>query len=145
MPRVPVPREPKAPTRRRSGDYDNHHRRSGDYNHYQQHSHAPHHSRSASHGNHNPATRRISTLTGHIIAAVGEFAGTFMFLYFAFLGQIMIVTQAGEAATANGLASSQQNIFVALVYGFSLLVNVWAFYRISGGLFNPAVRTYTSP
>lgn len=62
-----------------------------------------------------------------------------MFLYFAFAGQIMIVTQASETSIANGLASSQQNIFTALLYGFSLLVNVWAFYRISGGLFNPAV------
>lgn len=33
------------------------------------------------------------------------------------------------------------NIHTALVYGFSLLVNVWAFYRISGGLFNPAVSS----
>lgn len=63
-----------------------------------------------------------------------------MFLYFSFIGQIMLVSQAAERSTINGQASSQQNIFTALLYGFSLLVNVWAFYRISGGLFNPAVR-----
>ncbi|KAF2104028.1 aquaporin-like protein, partial [Rhizodiscina lignyota] len=28
---------------------------------------------------------------------------------------------------------------IALAFGFSLAVNVWAFFRISGGLFNPAV------
>lgn len=30
-------------------------------------------------------------------------------------------------------------LIISLAYGFSLLVNVWAFFRISGGLFNPAV------
>ena len=29
--------------------------------------------------------------------------------------------------------------YIALSFGFSLMVNVWIFYRISGGLFNPAV------
>lgn len=83
--------------------------------------------------------RRISTLQGHLVAASGEFVGTFMFLYFSFACQLMLVNQAGERSLSNGGASSQQNIFTALVYGFSLLVNVWAFFRISGGLFNPAV------
>lgn len=62
-----------------------------------------------------------------------------MFLFFAFSGQLMITNQASERSLLNGGTSSQQNIFTALVYGFSLLVNVWAFFRISGGLFNPAV------
>lgn len=34
---------------------------------------------------------------------------------------------------------ASQIIYVSMAYGFSLLVTVWAFYRISGGLFNPAV------
>jgi len=83
--------------------------------------------------------KHLSSLEGHIVAASGEFVGTFMFLYFAFAGQLMIINQASDRSILNGAASSQQNIFVALVYGFSLLVNVWAFFRISGGLFNPAV------
>jgi aquaporin related protein len=53
--------------------------------------------------------------------------------------QIMLSTQASDVSLANGRPSSQTNIFTALVYGLSLLVNVWAFFRISGGLFNPAV------
>jgi aquaporin related protein len=72
-----------------------------------------------------------------MVAAVGEFVGTFMFLFFAFACQMMLTSQSNPAP--NGLASAQQNTFTALVYGFSLLVNAWAFYRISGGLFNPAV------
>ncbi|KAF2813366.1 aquaporin [Mytilinidion resinicola] len=82
---------------------------------------------------------RLGTFQAHLVAASGEFVGTFMFLYFSFACQIMLTTQASEKSLANGGPSSQQNIFTALVYGFSLLVNVWAFYRISGGLFNPAV------
>jgi len=30
-------------------------------------------------------------------------------------------------------------LFISLSFGFSLMVTVWAHYRISGGLFNPAV------
>jgi len=30
-------------------------------------------------------------------------------------------------------------LYVALAFGISLAVNVWVFYRISGGIFNPAV------
>lgn len=81
----------------------------------------------------------LSTLQKHLIAASGEFVGTFFFLYFAYAAQNMLHTQASETAIANGGTSSQMNIFTALVYGLSLLVNAWAFYRISGGLFNPAV------
>jgi aquaporin related protein len=86
--------------------------------------------------------KRISSLEGHLVAASGEFVGTFMFLFFSFSGQLMMTNQASERSIANGGPSSQQNVFTALVYGFSLLVNVWAFFRISGGLFNPAVRKF---
>jgi hypothetical protein len=85
------------------------------------------------------AKAHISTMEGHLVAASGEFVGTFMFLFFCFSGQLMITNQASERSILNGGPSSQQAIFTALLYGFSLLVNVWAFYRISGGLFNPAV------
>lgn len=81
-----------------------------------------------------------TTFQQHMIAASGEFVGTFFFLYFAYGAQVMLAEQTGEVALANGGKSAQTNIFTALIYGFSLLVNVWAFYRISGGLLNPAVR-----
>lgn len=50
----------------------------------------------------------------------------------------MSATQAGETGPG-GSASSQQVVFVSLSYGLSLLVTAWTLYRISGGLFNPAV------
>ncbi|KAH7135366.1 aquaporin-like protein [Dendryphion nanum] len=96
--------------------------------HYKERAHGP-----------DTAQKPLSTLGAHFVAASGEFVGTFFFLYFAFAGQVMLTTQASEVSLQNGGSSSQTNIFTALLYGFSLLVNVWAFYRISGGLFNPAV------
>jgi aquaporin related protein len=30
-------------------------------------------------------------------------------------------------------------LYISLSFGFSLMVNAWIFFRISGGLFNPAV------
>lgn len=81
---------------------------------------------------------RISPLAAHLVAASGEFVGTFFFLWIGYSGQIVIFNQAPALAIAGGI-SSETVVFTALVYGLSLLVNAWAFYRISGGLFNPAV------
>jgi aquaporin related protein len=36
-------------------------------------------------------------------------------------------------------SNPQQLQYIALSFGFSLAVNAWVFFRISGGLFNPAV------
>ncbi|KAK1625269.1 MIP family channel protein [Colletotrichum phormii] len=80
----------------------------------------------------------LSTMGGHLVAASGEFVGTFFFLYFAYAGNIMVIKQ-GTASAGDGTLSSEGVVFIALSYGLSLLVNVWTFYRISGGLFNPAV------
>ncbi|KAJ0108405.1 hypothetical protein J7T55_005382 [Diaporthe amygdali] len=70
----------------------------------------------------------------HIIAALGEFVGTTMFLFFAFTG-----TAVATVAPANPGFDISVQTYIALCFGFSLMVNVWVFYRISGGLFNPAV------
>lgn len=81
---------------------------------------------------------RLGPMQAHFVAAVGEFVGTFLFLYFSYAGNAMVVNQA-SARGPNGSMSSETVVFISLAYSFSLLVNVWAFYRISGGLFNPAV------
>lgn len=39
----------------------------------------------------------------------------------------------------NGPPTVDQLLFISLGFGFSLAVTAWVFYRISGGLFNPAV------
>lgn len=33
-------------------------------------------------------------------------------------------------------------LYISLAFGFSLATNAWVFFRISGGLFNPAVSIY---
>lgn len=86
-----------------------------------------------------PRTKPIdlSPWQAHFVAATGEFVGTFLFLYFAYAAHLMITQQTIETGP-NGGASAQTVVFISLVYGFSLLINVWILYRISGGLFNPA-------
>ena len=95
-----------------------------------------------------PNERRLKRLAfipnaarNEAIAFLGEFAGTFMFLFMAFAA-----TQVANAAappTENNTLSQFPNsanlLYISLAFGFSLAVNVWAFFRISGGLFNPAV------
>jgi aquaporin related protein len=73
----------------------------------------------------------------HFIAASGEFCGTVQFLFFAFATHLVAVSQGGQGP--NGGNNTNTVIFIALAYGFSLLVTAWVWYRISGGLFNPAV------
>lgn len=81
---------------------------------------------------------RQSPGRNHLVAVTGEFVGTFMFLLMAFLGHKMAASQASDFGP-NGAASSQTVVFISMCYGVPLLVNTWAFYRISGGQFNPAV------
>lgn len=73
----------------------------------------------------------------------GEFAGTFLFLFFAFSGtQVANTNQTvatGTKSTAQ-IPNTSQLLYVSLAFGFSLAVNAWVFFRISGGLFNPAVN-----
>jgi len=65
----------------------------------------------------------------------GEFIGTVLFLWFAFAG-----TQVAAMSNPSGSVLQPQGIvYISLSFGMSLLVVAFAFYRISGGLFNPAV------
>lgn len=64
-----------------------------------------------------------------------------MFLFFAFAGTIVANVGAAESATqttTNGTVgfSPIVNLYVAVAFGFSLMVNVWIFFRVSGGLFS---------
>ncbi|KAI0025124.1 aquaporin-like protein [Xylariomycetidae sp. FL0641] len=78
------------------------------------------------------------------VAAVGEWVGTTMFLFFAFAGTQVANAQSktpAQATTTNATAGfdPQVMMYISISFGFSLMVNVWIFFRISGGLFNPAV------
>ncbi|KAI1843208.1 hypothetical protein JX266_010562 [Neoarthrinium moseri] len=78
----------------------------------------------------------LTPLQTHLVAGTGEFVGTFFFLFFGYAGHLMVIDESTAPPATPGAV---QTILVALTYGFSLLVTAWAFYRISGGLFNPAV------
>ncbi|OMP84308.1 Aquaporin-1 [Diplodia seriata] len=73
----------------------------------------------------------------HFIAVLGEFVGTFSFLFFAL--SAAQVANATVASSDTGTATTSDLLFIALGFGFSLAANIWVFFRISGGLFNPAV------
>lgn len=85
-------------------------------------------------------------IRNHFVAAIGEFVGTFLFLFFAFSA-----TQVANTALKGKNAAQQQSqaadsqhaiadipdtptlLYIALAFGFSLAVNAWVFFRISGG------------
>lgn len=80
----------------------------------------------------------------HFVASLGEFVGTAMFLFFAFSGTEVAKAKASTPADSRQVEGDPAwdptvFIYIALCFGFSLMVNVWIFFRISGGLFNPAV------
>lgn len=120
----------------------------------QDRSHYHHHRPHFSHGH-----RRQANLSkvgvpnfyrNEAIAFIAELSGTFMFLFFAFVGT-QVANQAAEATTgnaenANNTLSQAPNAttlqYIALSFGFSLTINVWIFFRISGGLFNPVVSRF---
>ncbi|KAI1761117.1 aquaporin-like protein [Hypoxylon sp. FL1150] len=82
---------------------------------------------------HEPRRLHLNPFEQHLVAATGEFVGTFLFLFFGYAGHLMVLDMSASTPGAS------QIIYISMAYGFSLLVTVWAFYRISGGLFNPAV------
>lgn len=78
----------------------------------------------------------------HLVAATGEFVGTFMFLFMAFsvvsvASHRVIYVREGDSPT--GGSDPSLILYIGLAFAFSLGVNVWIFYRVSGGMFNPAV------
>ncbi len=78
-------------------------------------------------------------IKNHFVASLGEFVGTFLFLFFAF-GGAQTANLSSTTATASSGPNLEQLLYISLVFGFSLAINVWVFFRVSGGLFNPAVR-----
>ena len=119
------------------------HRPRSNPNHNQHSSHSRHQS-----NNHNTSTynggstapKERATLRQHFTAMSAEFVGTVMFLFFAFgATQIANVIKADEGADVSKL------LYISLAFGFSLATTAWVFYRVSGGLFNPAVSPRLPP
>lgn len=83
-----------------------------------------------------------ATARGHMIAMISEFVGTMMFLFFSYaaaqIGNEKVDTL--RPVLVQPGPSLLQIAYISAVFGVSLGVNVWIFYRVSGGMFNPAVR-----
>ncbi|KAI4091328.1 MAG: hypothetical protein LQ344_004187 [Seirophora lacunosa] len=60
----------------------------------------------------------------------GEFAGTFLFLFFAFSGAQVANTKVPDAAISSA-PDPASLLYISLSFGFSLAVNAWVFFRIS--------------
>ncbi|KAK8038833.1 aquaporin-like protein [Apiospora rasikravindrae] len=91
-----------------------------------------------------------SNFKNHFVASLGEFIGTTLFLFFAFGGtevaniqsQANDDTSSSDSNTTTGGSTGfdvSVLLYISVIFGMSLMVNVWIFFRISGGLFNPAV------
>lgn len=79
---------------------------------------------------------------------IGEYVGTVLFMIFALGGSnvALIPNTSLTGETVNGqndsiisTANTSNLLYISLCFGFSLAVNAWIFFRVSGGLFNPAV------
>jgi aquaporin rerated protein, other eukaryote len=82
------------------------------------------------------------SVKNHFVAMMAEFAGTFMFLLFALGGTNVVNAAPVDAQPADLAANPAKILFISLCFGMSLAVNAWVFFRISGGLFNPAVSNF---
>jgi len=95
------------------------------------------------------SSKLFATLGEDVHAASLEFIGTVLFLLLG-LGGIQSAAFSNQAATSqaaggdqsiNKVASIEQLTYIAVSMGLALLVSAWLFYRVTGGLFNPAVST----
>lgn len=83
-------------------------------------------------------------LRSHLVAIIGELIGTTSFLFFAFAGT-QVAAIASNYNSGSSLTTSldsdnpAQLLYVAFAFGASLTANAWIYFRVSGGLFNPAV------
>lgn len=89
-------------------------------------------------------SRLPKAMRGHLVAMLGEFIGTTFFFLLAFGGAevatISSRNNAGDAAdsTVTQLGTDQL-LYISCSFGFALTMACWSFFRVSGGLFNPAV------
>jgi len=95
-----------------------------------------------------PKGPKSLAIKNHFIAMIGEYVGTVLFMIFALGGTNVALipatsltggVTAGQDNSAVSTVNTSNLLYIALSFGFSLAVNAWTFFRVSGGLFNPAV------
>ncbi|KAG0657703.1 hypothetical protein C6P46_006259 [Rhodotorula mucilaginosa] len=91
---------------------------------------------------------RSLVIKSHLVAALGEFVGTTLFLFFAFAGTHVANSPANSITgqTTSGLNGSTVStvntsslLYIAFAFGMSLTATAWCMSRVSGSLYNPAV------
>ncbi|KAI1797186.1 aquaporin-like protein [Ganoderma leucocontextum] len=84
------------------------------------------------------ATRRdlFAQVRYDLEAAFLEYVGTTIFLMLAF-GSVQATQSEGIASPP--LSQVERILYIATGFGLSLLITVWLFYRVTGGLFNPDI------
>lgn len=79
-----------------------------------------------------------------LVVILGEFCGTFMFLFLSFVGaQTAINNNDPKNTDPNAPMLPMTLLYIACSFGTALAVNVWIFYRVTGGMFNPAVSLHS--
>jgi aquaporin related protein len=81
------------------------------------------------------------------IAMFSEFVGAFLFMLVGIGGNSTVIHGPAKAMQYGGgdmMADPAKILFVATVWGMAVSVNAWAFFHVSGGLFNPAVTMVAS-
>lgn len=78
-----------------------------------------------------------------MVATLGEFVGTFLWLLFAFaICQIANIVPPGD--TEPVIPTTLRVFYIGLGFSVSLTITCWLFYRVSGGMFNPAVCSFSN-
>lgn len=84
-----------------------------------------------------------ASIFNHLVAAIAEFLGTVFFLFFALAGMQVANLQALPLVLPHlqpiTTTETAPLLYTALSFGFSLTVSAWVFFRVTSGLFNPAV------
>ncbi|BGO90162.1 hypothetical protein NBRC10512_002555 [Rhodotorula toruloides] len=84
----------------------------------------------------------------HFIAMCGEMVGMTLFMIFSLGGTTVAnmgatsvtgQTHPGQDGSTATMPNTSNLLYIAFSFGISLTVIAWCFYRVSGGLFNPAV------
>ncbi|KAB8297395.1 hypothetical protein EYC80_002738 [Monilinia laxa] len=75
----------------------------------------------------------------YLVSVIGELVGTFLFLFFSFAAAQTANQPNGTTPPTPNATDPSKLLFIALAFATSLAANVWIFFRVSGGQFNPAV------
>jgi len=78
-----------------------------------------------------------SPAKNHLIAFLGEFFGTFIFLWTAFV--IAQIANHDPTIPKDRGSDPMQLIMISFGFGFGVMISVFMFFRVSGGNLNPAV------